>query len=349
MATGMAKGAHARGKCIAFGDGRNIIWDHNSEEIFKNNPNIAPLGSEKDSDLEWVGFYRGSRIYNRHDVRGERWVWNYKFRPIPGEIYFDDEELSYAEKFPRGMVIIEPNVPRWKPSSVNKQWPRINWFKLSKRLRRAGFDVRQFYYNGSWQIENVGQIKTVKFRQAAAILQRARLYIGPEGGMHHAAAAVGLPAVVIFGGFIPPAVTGYDFHTNITGGAQACGAAMRLRQHGFDGHKLDIGRQTLRAGFEAGRGEHHRHTGLQPLTETLEPASQAQMTQGGDGIGSSRRVDFHNALYIAMDVSSHPVSCDQKPTKREQNPLATSAERNEPHFTSLIANSRAERHSTEDE
>jgi hypothetical protein len=28
---------------------------------------------------------------------------------------------------------------------------------------------------------------------------------------------------VLFGGFIPPQVTGYDLHTNLTGGAEACG------------------------------------------------------------------------------------------------------------------------------
>lgn len=220
----MAKGAAQRGKRIAFGDGKTIIWDQHSELIFKNNPNVAKPGSENDPDIEWIEFYRGHRLYNRHDEKNQRWVWNYKFRAIPGELYFDDAELRQAENYPHGMVILEPNVPRWKSCSPNKQWPRLHWFKLAKRLRRAGYDVRQFYYNGSWQIENVGQIKTTTFRQAAAILGRCALYIGPEGGMHHAAAAVGIPAVVIFGGFIPPAVTGYDFHTNITGGATACGS-----------------------------------------------------------------------------------------------------------------------------
>jgi hypothetical protein len=41
--------------------------------------------------------------------------------------------------------------------------------------------------------------------------------------MHHAAAAVGIDAVVIMGGFIPPSVVGYDGHINLTGGSEACG------------------------------------------------------------------------------------------------------------------------------
>jgi hypothetical protein len=42
--------------------------------------------------------------------------------------------------------------------------------------------------------------------------------------LHHAAAAVGTRAIVIHGGFTPPAVLGYSGHINLTGGAdEACG------------------------------------------------------------------------------------------------------------------------------
>jgi ADP-heptose:LPS heptosyltransferase len=41
------------------------------------------------------------------------------------------------------------------------------------------------------------------------------LFTGPEGGMHHAAAATDLKAVVIFGGHISPDLTGYNFHKNL--------------------------------------------------------------------------------------------------------------------------------------
>lgn len=225
MATGMAKGAAARGKRIAFGSGKAIEWDHHSEQVFKNNPNIAPLGSEGADDLEWINFCRGHRIYNTQGK--DRWIWNYKFKAIPGEFYFTPQELEQADKHGNGFVIIEPNVPRWKQVAPNKDWGRANYWRISKRLKRRGYDVRQFYYNGSWQSDHCQQIKTQTFRQAAAILRNAKLYIGPEGGMHHAAAALGIPAVVVFGGFIPPAVTGYDFHTNLTGGAKACGSFTR--------------------------------------------------------------------------------------------------------------------------
>jgi hypothetical protein len=219
MASGMARGAAKRGKRIAFGDGTRIIWDHLSEQIFKGNPNIAPLGSENSPDIEWINFYRGHRLYNRQE--GHRWVYNYDFRAIPGEIFFDAAERRFADTVKPGFVLIEPTV---KQSAPNKQWPKNLYFKLAKRLMRAGYDVRQPYYLNSYQMPGITQLKTHSFRLALAALSKASLYIGGEGGQHHGAAAVSIPAVVIFGGFTPTALTGYPTHTNIDGGAVACGS-----------------------------------------------------------------------------------------------------------------------------
>lgn len=228
MATGFAKGAKDRGKRIAFGDGRKILWDQHSEQIFRNNPNIAPSGDEHDLDLKWIPFYKGQRIYNKHDHVNNKWIWNYNFKAIPGEIFFSDEELSFANKVGRDFVLIEPSVPAYKSVAPNKTWPFIRYVHVAEALRAKGFDVRQFR-NGGEALPGVGEIKAASFRHALAALSQAALYIGPEGGLHHGAAAVGISAVVIFGGFIPPRVTGYDAHTNLTGGAVACGSLSACR------------------------------------------------------------------------------------------------------------------------
>jgi ADP-heptose:LPS heptosyltransferase len=73
-------------------------------------------------------------------------------------------------------------------------------------------------------LANVRQVATKTFRDAVAILKNAAAYVGAEGGMHHAAAAVGVSGVVIFGGFIPPSVTGYGLHTNLAGSDRFCGS-----------------------------------------------------------------------------------------------------------------------------
>jgi hypothetical protein len=223
MATGMARGAAARGKRIALGDGTKIIWDQNSEQIFRNNINVAAPGSEGAADLEWVHYYKGNRIYNTHDAAGKRWVWNYNFKAIAGEMFFDKNELAFGKKFGKNFVIVEPYVPEYKMSAPNKTWPINRYANVVGMLKAAGIQVVQFN-SGKVTLPGTTAVITPTFRHALAVMAHAALYIGPEGGLHHGAAAVDIPAVVLFGGFIPPEVTGYDNHINLTGGAQACGS-----------------------------------------------------------------------------------------------------------------------------
>lgn len=207
----MAKGAAARGKRIAFGDGKTITWDFASKAIFAGNPNIAPIGSENDSDIEWIHFCRGHRIYNEHDHSNNRWKWNYDFIVKPGEIFFNAAELRWAEQFGKDFIVVERNVPD-KAGVINKQWPKDRYGEVIKSLSQSGHSIVELYNSAP------------SFRHALAVLSRAALYLGSEGGLHHGAAAVGIPAVVIFGSWIPPQVTGYQTHTNLVGGAtKFCG------------------------------------------------------------------------------------------------------------------------------
>lgn len=225
MATGMARGAAQRGKRIAFGDGNQIIWDHYSELIFRDNPNIAAPKYRASDNFEWVPFYRGHRIYNRQ-VR-DRWEWNLDFRATPGEIFLARYEINYASAYQKGFVLVEPNVPAFKSCAPNKQWPVKRYQEVVNRLVKAGYRVGQFSYGrgSSQRLDGVQLMLTENFRIGMSVMARTALYIGPEGGLHHAAATMGKPAVVLFGGFIPPSVTGYEMHTNLTGGvADACGS-----------------------------------------------------------------------------------------------------------------------------
>ena len=54
---------------------------------------------------------------------------------------------------------------------------------------------------------------------AAELIAGARAYVGPDGCLHHVAAAVETPAVVIFGGFSPKECLGYTSHINLGEGA----------------------------------------------------------------------------------------------------------------------------------
>jgi len=223
LGSGMARGAASRGRKVAFGDRKKIIWDKNSLEIFRGNPNIARPGAERDANVQWVEFYKGHRLYNRQDR--DRWIWNMEFTPTPGEVFFDRTEIKNGRRYGEHFVLIEPGVPVWKSAAANKDWGRANYQKVAERLRKEGFRVAQFRFDrGAEPLTGVDVFRTLNFRDALAIMSHAALYIGPEGGLHHGAAAVGINAVVLFGGFIPPSVTGYANHANLTGGAEACGS-----------------------------------------------------------------------------------------------------------------------------
>ncbi len=230
IATGLARGAAARGRRMAFGDGRRIAWDHNSEIVFRHNPHIAPPGSEGSPDLEWHPFRKGCRLYNWHDQVNNRWVWTDGFRCIEGEVFLSVDERRWAEGIGRDFVIIEPTIERWKPIWPNKQWPEDRYDAVAAALIRDGRDVVQFrYVKGGRILPGVRQVNTPTFRHAAAAMERASMYVGPEGGLHHLAAAFRKPAVVIFGAWIPAHVTGYRGHINLASSGEACGSLSPCR------------------------------------------------------------------------------------------------------------------------
>lgn len=224
MGSGMAKGAKARGERVAFGNGVSILWDQHSAEVFRGNPNIAPPGHEHHPDIIWIPYYKGHRLYNSHDKAGDRWIWNLDFHAVPGEIFLDKAERTAGSRYGSGFVLIENQTVKWKSVAPNKDWGRENYQSVADMLRGAGHRVVQFVYDDSKPLAGVEQLRTTSFRDALAVMANAALYIGPEGGSHHGAAAVGIPAVVLFGGFIPPSVTGYATHANMTGGVEACGS-----------------------------------------------------------------------------------------------------------------------------
>lgn len=223
MGSGFARGAADRGKRIAFGDGRQIIWHENARSIFAGNPNVAPPGTEWLRDLEWIRHYPGNRVYCQMSHNGGRRRW--LFKPnlvVPGEIILTDEEKAAAASLdPDGdLILIEPNTKNQAP---NKRWGHERYAQIARLLSAKGYRVAQFAAGGM-ALDHVHQIRPPNFRVACALLQRARLYVGPEGGLHHAAAALGTKAVVIFGGYIAPAVTGYSTHANLfSGEALGCG------------------------------------------------------------------------------------------------------------------------------
>lgn len=230
IASGLAKEPASRGKRVAFGDGKRVLHDGNAEPILRYSPHIVwPNEPLTASNVEWIPFFKGSRQYSRQE--GNRWVFNRDFRVIPGEFYFQPYEHEAVEllRLPRKFIVIEPHAKRHLQMRAaylaNKEWPFRQYQSVVDAMVAGGHAIVQFVYGSAPRLRNVWTLQTPNFRAAAAILARAELVITTEGGMHHAAAALGVPAVVLFGGWLPPAILGYDMHINLTGGeTEACGS-----------------------------------------------------------------------------------------------------------------------------
>lgn len=144
------------------------------------------------------------------------WRWR-AYQPTPADVVLTDRERAFAEPF-RGQIMVEPNVKAI--GHRNKDWGWANWQRLAAGMPEPPV---QCFRPGDQLLHRGLLVETLTFRQTVAVLAVCRAYVGPEGGLHHAAAAVGTPAVVLFGGFISPQQTGYAAHKNLFTGGKPCG------------------------------------------------------------------------------------------------------------------------------
>lgn len=150
----------------------------------------------------------------------ERWYWN-KYRPEPADVVLTQAEHEFAEGISRPFIVLEPHVKA--VGHRNKDWGWTHWEDLATLLRRDNHRVIQMVRPGEKVLRHAEGAQVPEFRKALAVLGQATLYVGPEGGLHHGAAAMRTPAVVLFGEFISPDTTGYANHANLFASNQACG------------------------------------------------------------------------------------------------------------------------------
>ena len=215
MTTGTARKMKARfpNHKVLIGDG----WREYRSPIFINNPNIDTLNSVRTSDqVVWIHDYWGNRPYlNNSLTTMDRNVF-VPFKPVKGDLYFTASEIQAAKKAIKALdsfVVIEPNI-KSTYCTKNKDWGFDKWQRVVDQLRQKTTFV-QLGDKKARTLKGVTRIITDNFRAACAILSFAKLLAGPEGGLHHAAAALDIPAVVIFGGRISPKTTGYKIHINL--------------------------------------------------------------------------------------------------------------------------------------
>lgn len=204
----IVKKAYAKhNKPICVGNGKEIKW----EEVFDNNPKMS---KEIYPHAVWVNNVMFNRPYiDNLKSTQERVVFNESFKAEPGEIFLLDEELKYQES---GFIYIEPNTKG--TFGGNKDWGFDRWQEVVKK------SPYRFIQGKGRRLDGVEQLETRTFRDACALLSRADFFVGTDGGLHHAAAALGKRAVVVWGGLVSPKILGYDTHINLHSGTRSCGS-----------------------------------------------------------------------------------------------------------------------------
>jgi hypothetical protein len=137
-------------------------------------------------------------------------IFNPHYKAVPGHIQVGP--VSH------GKILIEPNCKKYFFKD-NKDW---GFEKYQAVVDRMDAEFLQVGAEGK-VLERVEFVRTKSFMDALPYLAGAKMYLGPEGGLHHAAAALGIPGVVIFGGLTHPRTTGYDIHINLHSYDAGCG------------------------------------------------------------------------------------------------------------------------------
>jgi ADP-heptose:LPS heptosyltransferase len=219
MALGMAKELHkTTGKKVCIVDAAGRPRKH---ELFENIPFVHQGITPQVSILK-AHSGSGRPYFSELGPDGFKFK---QFKPTPGVFAFSPNDIAFAEKLPRPTVILEPNIKN-AISVDNKDWGFERWEELAAMCKNAGIPVHQIGQNPhpARMLTHATYLHTPTFKIAAAVLARTKAAVLPEGGLHHAAAALGIRAVVIYGGFISPAQTGYDLHINLFTGGEPCGS-----------------------------------------------------------------------------------------------------------------------------
>jgi hypothetical protein len=158
-------------------------------------------------------------IWKRQPRAAEAVLANFGFGPASEdcELYLTDAEFAAAdalivrEGISRGFVIVEPETNRDYFGEL-RAWPRDRWVALVRKIQTAhpALAFVQIGIRRGAPLSDVVDLRgETDFRIACALLKRSLLFVGTEGGLMHAANAVGAKALILWGGVTMPEFVGY--------------------------------------------------------------------------------------------------------------------------------------------
>lgn len=130
-------------------------------------------------------------------------------------IFLNDEEKSknlLPESGKRWIAIQSTGLAKW---TDNKNWG-VDRFGKVVRLLKDKVSIVQIGAKGDPSLGADLELQgKLPIRDVFAALRQCKTFVGQVGFLMHAAAAVELPSVIIYGGFEAPWQSGYDQNTNL--------------------------------------------------------------------------------------------------------------------------------------
>jgi len=121
--------------------------------------------------------------------------------------------MAEKELEPGRFVVIEPDTNRdW--FGELRAWPIERWQQVVNQTIEQFPDIPFVQVGiGEQGLENVIDLRgKTSFREVCALIEKAKFFVGTEGGLMHAARAVDTTAVIVWGGVTLPAFAGYPKH-----------------------------------------------------------------------------------------------------------------------------------------
>lgn len=181
-------------------------------EVFKENPHVGPRVHENGQTVEFplASNYRlGNFAHAYAKILGMRYLADTK-----PEIYLtaEEEKIEFNPAFPQDAIAIDT----WA-GWPRRRWPWEHWVRLVELLREEGHAVVEVgktvpdCYGGCRRGPLPGTtlsfLDKLSVRQTASALKSCWFFIGSDAGLHHLAAAVETPAVILYS--IPFYATAY--------------------------------------------------------------------------------------------------------------------------------------------
>jgi len=201
--------------------------------IFENNPFIQ---QEYESDViafpmqlnnhatNYCKKDTSEKAVHRHDKHIIEQICEFygiKNPKLKCELYLNEQENKFTNQLlslfnlKDNFLVIEPQSN--DEYTVNKLYSIQKWQTVVDSLVKEGQTIVQVGRpTTSNKLSNVIDLTgKTSFREAASIISKSKLFISSEGGLMHAANAVGARSVILFTGFIHPTMTGYPENKNI--------------------------------------------------------------------------------------------------------------------------------------